>query len=90
MNIYQLKKQLEISPLPAKDFVWIKIENASENMHLKLFNQFGVCVYSDKNISYNTLRNVYKLSVGEYAQGTYIIHLLGEKTSLAEKLIIQQ
>lgn len=85
-----INKQLEISPLPAKDFVWIKFENASENMQLKLFNQFGVCVYSEKNISFNQLRSSYKLSVGEYAQGTYIIHLLGEKTSLAEKLIIQQ
>ncbi len=43
-----INKQLEISPLPAKDFVWIKFENASENMQLKLFNQFGVCVYSEK------------------------------------------
>jgi len=85
-----LKMQLKLSPMPAKDFVLIKIENATENMQLKLFNQLGICIYTDENIPYLQLRQGYKLSVDKFVPDTYIIYLVGERTSIADKLIIQK
>lgn len=85
-----IKKALQLSPMPAKDFLLIKIENASENMQLKLYNQLGVCVYADENISFLKLRQAYKISVEKFVPGTYVVHLLGETTTISEKLIIQK
>lgn len=84
------KKVVQLFPIPADEFLLIKIENASENMQLKLLNSLGVCVYSDENISFLQLRQGYKLPVNKLIPGTYVVHLLGETTSLTKKTVIER
>ncbi|MCK9451199.1 MAG: right-handed parallel beta-helix repeat-containing protein [Bacteroidales bacterium] len=85
-----IKNQLQLSPVPAKDFLLVKIANATENMQLKLFDQLGVCVYEDKNISFLQLNEGCKISLNGLFPGTYVINLQGETTLITDKIILQR
>lgn len=73
-----------VEPNPTTDVVKVKISNADEPVTVKIFNLSGKMIY--KTIINNTGQDVL-LSLGNQAQGIYVLQLSDSKTTINKKVI---
>jgi PKD repeat protein len=90
LNTREIRQgEFSISPNPSDGVFKIEWEEAkAEQVEIRVLNNLGKIVYSDKISFYNN-RNIVEMNLGEIEPGLYFVVLLDKNGMLTRKLIIQ-
>ena len=79
------KADVKIFPNPANNLVAVRLPANHPFEQIQLINSMGELVY-ETNITDNAII----IPVNQFANGLYLLHLKGEKSSQTEKLLISK
>ncbi len=83
INTGQLNNTTKIYPNPAKNNLYISIDNNNLNVNIKLYNSLGKVIYNEN------FTNKLIINTSNFLSGIYFLKLTNAKTNIVEKIIIQ-
>ena len=90
-NILSDNSTLEIYPVPAKDKVFIRINNnlQIDNLNVSIYNTLGQEVYAEK-INLNNGVNTHGINISDLDNGVYYINLQSGSLRGAHRIVIER
>ncbi len=81
-----LLTEVKLYPNPASEFVTITFENSFENISIKMYDQLGRVVFSQKDVLVNY---EFPISLAGISKGMYYIQIASEGNKTTKKLLVK-